>query len=176
VFNLGGGPGIRVHQFGGGRPRRRPRDPNAPVDDTPQSPLSMLTNLLPLLILFVLPLLSSLFSGDDSSSAGPKFKFDSPAPPYTLHRKSNTYKVEYWLNPAEVDGYSNNNFYYLDKKVETTFVNDLKYKCELEVRNQNQLRHEAQGWLFPDVEKMRIANNLELRSCERLRKLGVPRS
>ncbi|KAG9555894.1 DUF1977-domain-containing protein, partial [Aureobasidium melanogenum] len=33
VFNLGGGPGVRVHQFGGGAPRRRPqaaRDPNQP--------------------------------------------------------------------------------------------------------------------------------------------------
>ena len=29
VFNMGGGPGFRVHQFGGDRPRRRPREANA---------------------------------------------------------------------------------------------------------------------------------------------------
>ncbi|KAI4844179.1 DUF1977-domain-containing protein, partial [Aureobasidium sp. EXF-8845] len=41
VFNMGGGPGVRVHQFGGGAPRRRPqqapRDPNAPPPTLMQS-------------------------------------------------------------------------------------------------------------------------------------------
>ncbi|KAH0122713.1 hypothetical protein KCU67_g17936, partial [Aureobasidium melanogenum] len=80
VFNLGGGPGVRVHQFGGGAPRRRPqaaRDPNQP----PPSLLQSLQSLLPLLLLFIFPLLSGLFSGNGTSS-GPSVRLE-PSPPYT---------------------------------------------------------------------------------------------
>src|ERR1700709_2288324 len=74
VFNLGGGPGVRVHQFGGARPRRRPRDPHAP-QEPPATLRSTIMGLLPLLILFVLPLISSFFSGG-STAAGPSMRFD----------------------------------------------------------------------------------------------------
>merc|ERR1712093_613788 len=53
VFNMGGGPGIRVHQFGGARPRRRPRDPNAP-EPPPASLQQTLMGLLPLLFILIL--------------------------------------------------------------------------------------------------------------------------
>lgn len=57
VFNMGGGPGFRVHQFGGPRPRRRPREASAQAEAAP-SGWATFQSLLPLILLFVLPLLS----------------------------------------------------------------------------------------------------------------------
>ncbi|MCJ1357529.1 MAG: hypothetical protein MMC33_007525 [Icmadophila ericetorum] len=174
VFNMGGGPGFRVHQFGGGRPRRRPREAND-TEEPQQSTTSMLTNLLPLLILFVLPLLTSLFSSAASEPAGPTFRFGSPQPPHTLHRTTPRFKVDYYLNPNEVADYTNRKFTQLDQKAEVNYVSTLQYECEIETMQQNRMMQDAQGWLFQDVEKMNQARNLDMRSCRRLDQLRQPR-
>lgn len=176
VFNLGGGPGIRVHQFGGRQPRRRPREANANGEERPQSATSVLTNLLPLLILFILPLLSSLFSSSSSEPAGPTFRFETPSPPHTLHRKTPRLKVDYYLNPNDVIDYSNRKMSQLDQRAEVSYVSTLQYECELESQRRNRMIHDAQGWFFQDVDKMREALSLELRNCRRLDELRVPRS
>ncbi|KAL9605007.1 MAG: hypothetical protein Q9219_000195 [cf. Caloplaca sp. 3 TL-2023] len=170
VFNLGGGPGFRVHQFGGNRPRRRPREANGNSGEAPQSALSVLTNLLPLLILFVLPLLSSIFSS--TTPSGPSIRFDAPTPPYTMHRTTSRLQVDYFLNPVEVEDYSNRNFRDLDRKAENSYVTNLQYDCQQEMRKRNRMIDEAQGWFFQDVEKMREARKADKIRNKRLAKLG----
>ncbi|KAI1939135.1 Chaperone protein dnaJ [Ophidiomyces ophidiicola] len=171
VFNMGGGPGVRVHQFGGARPRRRPREANQQSDATPANGLSSLSQFLPLLLLFLFPLLSSLFSG--STSPGPSFRFNTPAPPHTLHRKTPKLKLNYYLNPIEVEDYSPRKLRQLDQKVEIDYVSNLRYECESEVRARDRMIQDAQGWFFPDVEKMKEARKLELRSCKKLESLNI---
>ncbi|KAA6410508.1 MAG: hypothetical protein FRX48_05930 [Lasallia pustulata] len=176
VFNLGGGPGFRVHQFGGGQPRRRPREANGTAEESPPSGLSALSSLLPLLILFILPLLSSLFSSGSSTTAGPSFRFDSPLPPHTLHRMSSKLKVDYFVNPQDVVDYTARKMNDLDNRAETSYVQKLRYECELETQGRDRMMQEAQGWFFQDVDRMREARNLDLRSCRRLSELGQRRN
>lgn len=174
VFNLGGGPGFRVHQFGGNRPRRRPREATDGADERQQSSAtSVITNLLPLLILFILPLLSSLFSGD-STPSGPTFRFESAQPPHTMHRMTPNYKVNYYVNPRDVDDYSRSKWHQLDKKVEVNYVQKLRYECDAEIQSRNRMVQEAQGWFFQDVDKMNAARQLKMTSCRRLDELRVP--
>ncbi|MCJ1303749.1 hypothetical protein MMC08_006559 [Hypocenomyce scalaris] len=176
VFNLGGGPGFRVHQFGGGRPRRRPRDANGTAEESQGSGFSALSSLLPLLILFILPLLSSLFSSSSSTPAGPSFRFDSPVPPHTMHRTTSRLKVDYFYNPDEVVDYTARKMNQLDQRAEIDYVAQLRYGCELETQGRDRMMQEAQGWFFQDVDRMREARSLDLRSCRRLNELGVPRT
>jgi DnaJ family protein B protein 12 len=171
VFNLGGGPGFRVHQFGGGRPRRRPREAND-AEQRPQSLTTIFTNLLPLIILFVLPLLSSLFSSSDSTSSGPDVRYEAEAP-FTTRRTTPRWHFEYYVNPAEVADYSPNSLHSLDKRVELNYMRTLQYNCANERQTQQRLVQEAQGWFFQDTDKMMQARSLEMQSCRRLRELGV---
>jgi DnaJ family protein B protein 12 len=175
VFNLGGGPGIRVHQFGGARPRRRPRDPNAP-EEPPASLRSTLMGLLPLLILFVLPLLSSLFSGSSSSTSGPFMRFDARVAPYTLHRLTNRYKVDYYINPVDVEHYTPHKFSQLDDLAESRYIQQLNLGCDEELDRRQRLVNEAQGWIYQDTEKMQRAGDMEMRSCKRLESMGKGRN
>ncbi|KAI4210715.1 MAG: hypothetical protein LQ351_006491 [Letrouitia transgressa] len=162
VFNVGGGPGIRVHQFGGGRPRRRPRDANGNNEEPPQSAMSVLTNLLPILILFVLPLLSSIFSSPTPS--GPSFRFNSPEPPYVMHRTTPRLKVDYYLNPDEVADYNGRKMSELDRKAENSYITGLQYDCQLEMQTRNRMMEDAQGWFIQDAEKMRQARNYDMKN------------
>lgn len=172
VFNLGGGPGFRVHQFGGGQPRRRPRAANANGEERPQSTMGALSNLLPLLILFVLPLLSSLFSS--AIPSGPSIHFQ-PGPPNTLQKTSQRLKVDYYLNPQDIVDYTGRKLNDLDRKAETQYVTQLQYECQIETRTRNRMIEEAQGWFFQDVDRMRDARNFEMRSCQRLDSFGFAR-
>ena len=174
VFNMGGGPGIRVHQFGGGRPRRRPREPGV---EEPQPTLrSTIAGLLPLLILFIVPLLSSLFGGSDSLPAGPQIRLNGPEPPYELRRTTRDHHIDYWVNPAEVADFSARKFNQLDQRAEATLVRHLKIDCEREVNRKQQIVNEAQGWFFQDPEKIMQARKLPMKACRRLEQLGqVPR-
>ena len=173
VFNLGGGPGFRVHQFGGNRPRRRPREANGTGEEQPRSTLGALSNLLPLLILFVLPILSSLFSG--AIPSGPNINFQ-PGPPNTMHRTSQRLKIDYYLDPKDVVDYSGRKMNDLDRKAENQYVTQLQYECQVEQRTRNAMREQAQGWFFQDADKMREANNFDMRNCRHLDRLGFARS
>lgn len=172
VFNLGGGPGFRVHQFGGGRPRRRPREANGTSDEPPQTTTSTLSNLLPLLILFILPLLSSIFSA--TTPAGPSIQFDSPKDPYTMHRRTPRLKINYYINPKDVEDYSGRKMSELDRLAENKFVSDLQFGCQAEQRQRSRMVDEAQGWFFEDADKMQEARNLDMRNCRRLQEFGLP--
>jgi DnaJ family protein B protein 12 len=174
VFNLGGGPGVRVHQFGGARPRRRPRDPSAP-EEAP-TPRSIIMSLLPLIIIFVLPLLSSLFSSATSGVAGPSMRFDGPVPPYTMHRLTPRFKVDYFLNPVDVDQYTPHKFSLLDNRAETSYVQQLDVGCEQEKDMKQRMINDAQGWFGQDQVKMNKAKSFVMKDCRRLEELGLRRS
>ncbi|TKA52753.1 hypothetical protein B0A49_10715 [Cryomyces minteri] len=171
VFNLGGGPGIRVQQFGGNRPRRRPHnhDSNAPQQPAP-SAASALQSLLPLLLLFLLPLLSSLFSS--TSNTGPSLRFDSPIPPHTLQHTSARLKVPYWVNPSDVADYTPKKWRELDKAAEVKYVGELDRECEAEVQRRNAIVQQAQGFFWTDHDALDQARRMEMRSCRRLNELG----
>lgn len=167
---MGGGPGFRVHQFGGGAPRRRPRAAAAGQSEQPADAWSFLRQLLPLFLLFVLPLLSSFFTGS-STPSGPSYRFDAAVPPHTLHRTTPKLNVNYYVNPVDVEEYSARKFRQLDQRVEVDYVTTLRYECETEVQVRERKMQEAQGWFFPDVEKMKEARAMELKSCRRLEQL-----
>ncbi|KAI9688555.1 MAG: hypothetical protein M1822_001504 [Bathelium mastoideum] len=178
IFNLNGqnfgGPGVRVHQFGGGRPRRRPHahDSNTSESSSPPNPLQTLASLLPLLLLFLLPLLSSLFSSFSSSTpTGPAISFAS-APPHTLARTSGNLQIPYFVNPAEVSEYSSAQWRRLDRAAETHYLGGLRQECEAETQARQRLEQEAQGFFWQDTEKMERARRMEMRSCRRLRELS----
>lgn len=168
MFNMGGGgPGIRMHQFGGGVPRRRPRPAAGAQSEPPLDGWGLVRQLLPLLLLFVLPLLSSLFSGP-SAPAGPTYRFDSPAPPHTMGRTTPKLDIRYYVNPVDVEDFSARKFRQLDQRVELDYVTLLRYECEGEVNARERKIQEAQGWFFPDIEKMKEARAIELTNCRRL--------
>ncbi|KAL5342581.1 hypothetical protein BJX70DRAFT_299571 [Aspergillus crustosus] len=171
VFNMGGGPGFRVHQFGGNRPRRRPREGDAQSEPAP-SLWATVQQLLPLILLFVLPLLSSLFSS--SAASGPSYRFN-PTPPHTMQRTTPEIKIDYFLNPKDVTDFSSREFRNLDKQVEVDYVKTLRYECENEIHTRDRVIQEAQGWFFPDIEKMKAARAMELKSCQRLENLPLKR-
>lgn len=168
VFNMGGGPGVRVHQFGGGAPRRRPRaaNPNEPQPTLFQS----LQSLLPLLLLFVVPLLSGLFSS--STPTGPSIRFDGPAPPQTQQHLSSRLNVAYYVDPREVADFNTRKWKELDKRAEHSYINDLSRKCEIEQSRRTQMYQEAQGFFFTDQDKLQRARSMELPACSRLRDMG----
>jgi DnaJ homolog subfamily B member 12 len=171
VFNLGGGPGIRVHQFGGARPRRRPREANA-AEDRPQNFTSTIASLLPLLILFILPLLSQLLPGD-STSNGPQIHLTTPKPPFTLYRQTLKLKVDYYVNPADVGDPAAYNFKKLDDFAEVTRVQQLRAECGAEQQTRQRMVDAAQGWFFQDERMMQQARTMEMRSCQKLQDMKV---
>lgn len=171
VFNMGGGPGLRVHQFGGPRPRRRPREANGQSEPAP-SGWASLQQLLPILLLFILPLLSSLFSSTTSTSSGPYFRFETPVPPYTMQRTTPRLKINYFVNPVDVEDFSTRKFNQLDQRAEVDYVTRLRYDCDSEAQSRDRMVQEAQGWFFPDAEKLKEARSMELKSCRRLNALN----
>lgn len=170
VFNMGGGPGIRVHQFGGARPRRRPRE--AQEGEERAGGFQNLIGLLPILFFFILPLLSSLFSGDSSAST-PQMTFDNPKPPLTAGRQTPKYKFDYFVEPKIVQTWSSAKLGILDKTAEVNIIRYLQDYCEHEVLNQQRLRDDAMGWISVDKEKMAKANAYPKPNCDRLDKLGL---
>ena len=172
VFNLNGGPGFRVHQFGGGRPRRRPPGASNGAEERQPSLSGILTNLLPLIILFVLPLLSSLLSGD-STPSGPDFRLSSD-PPFTAERAMRQSRIPYFINPQDVEDYTARMFAKLDNSVESRFLYNLQLECQGERQRRARLVQQAQGFFFQDQAKMQEAKRLEMASCQRLASLGVP--
>ncbi|KAK8202685.1 Dna-J like membrane chaperone protein [Phyllosticta capitalensis] len=171
VFNLNGGPGIRVHQFGGARPRRRPA--NAAAEPAP-SLGAALQSLLPLLLLFIVPLLSSLFSGS-GSSPGPTIRLDAAIPPHTHQRISERLHINYFVDPREVEELSKSKLRDLDREAEGRYMRKLNLECDAEYARKNDLFLAAKGWFFTDEERLRQARDLPMPSCERLASFGYAR-
>lgn len=171
VFNMGGGPGFRVHTMGGGMPRRRPAGAGQAEHQRPTG-IAAFTQLLPLLLLFILPLLSSLFSGSDTPMA---MRFDGPVKPHTMHRVTPEYKVDYFINPVDVDGWTDKKFKALDKKAEIDYVADLRYRCDLEAQRKRNEIQDATGFFFTDEARLQAARRMQLPHCEKLDSMRIRR-
>ncbi|KAL1586656.1 hypothetical protein WHR41_04654 [Cladosporium halotolerans] len=168
VFNMnGGGPGVRIHQMGGGVPRRRPHNH---ANQEPASPLAALQSLLPLLLLFIVPLLSSLFSG--SAPTYPSVRYDNPLPPQTLHHVSSKLKVDYYVNPVEINDYTPSKWKNLDKYVEQRYVQRLSSDCEWQMAQRQRAFQEAQGFWSRNEEKWEQATNMGMPACKKLEGWG----
>lgn len=176
VFNFGGGPGIRVHQFGGGAPRARPREAQGEAPRREQFGLQTLLGLLPILLFFIVPLLSSIFSGGSYAPATPRMVYDHPQAPYTEGRTTPNLNVKYFVIPSEVATYSKSKLTQLDRTAEINLVRHLRNECENEVLHKRQLRENAMGWFYQDPEKMAVADAYKMSSCQRLETMGVARS
>jgi DnaJ family protein B protein 12 len=168
VFNLGGGPGFRVHQFGGERPRRRPH--TADGNEPPQSAGSIFKSLLTVFVMLMVALMS-LFPLD-STPSGPAFSWSS-ASPYTQKHTTAKHKINYYLNPKDVSDYSPKMMREVGRVVETSYISRLQGECALQKHEQNKMFQDAQGWFYPDAEKIRLARSLELASCDKLKAMGV---
>ena len=170
AFNFG--PGIRVHQFGGARPRGRPRAAAANGEPAREASLtSTLLGLLPILLLFVFPLLSSIFS-EPAQPATPRMAFETASPPYTHKRVIPDLKTNYFVNPKDIETYNDAKLHRLDLSAKNTFIHVLRSECENEKAHQQRMVEDAQGWFFQDPDKMEAARNYETKSCNKLRKFG----
>lgn len=171
VFNLGGGPGIRVHQFGGGGPRRRPATARQPgAEEQTGGASSAIANLLPLLFLFILPLLSSIFGGS-STAAGPNFVFEQPRAPHTQERISSKININYYVDPKDVHEFRAKDWRKLDDKAETQYIHTVNVRCQNERYQQQQALENAQGWFYVDEDAMQRARNMDLKNCKKLDKI-----
>lgn len=174
---MGGGPGVRVHQFGGDRARRRPHNHTHERQDAQAnpSPFATLQSLLPLLLLVLIPLLSSLLDAFFAAAPGPSIHFETPRPPLTFHRESFRHKLDYYVDPSVVASYTSKQWIELDRRAEGEYVSALRYDCEAERERKMTLMREAQGLFWTDHQKMARANALTLKSCARLGELGYAR-
>lgn len=85
------------------------------------------------------------------------------------------YQVNYYLNPAAVDGYSDRKLRQLDQAAEVKYINTLKYECQVEHSDRNRLLEEAHGWFSTDEAKLREARSMPMSSCNRLNAMGISR-
>jgi len=166
VFNFGGGPGIRVHQFGGARPRARPRNPG---QEEETSLFSTIVGLLPIIILFIFPLLSSIFSG---AATGPEISFNGPTNHFSVERTTPTYGYKYYVKQGEVTGYSAHKLHNLDIYAENKLVQEISNRCLDEQAHQDRLEQAAYGWFGTDPEKMAVAQSYHMPNCIQLKSLG----
>lgn len=79
--------------------------------------------------------------------------------------------INYFVNPLDVEDLSPRKLRQLDQRVEVDYVSALQYECNSEVNLRDRKIQEAQGWFFPDVDKMKEARAMELKSCRKLESL-----
>ena len=177
-FVFSGPGGIRVHQFGGNRPRRRPPGTGGQQQEEAPNMSNALLNLLPIILLFVvMPLLSSIFGGGEASFRAPPISLDSSntARHLTHSRVTRGLEVEYFYNPRDVAKYDSSKWSQLDNYAESNMMQNLKGQCIQEEHNQQRLFTESQGWFSIDREKEEMARNMPKPSCERYVKLDRKR-
>ena len=140
--------------------------------------------LLPILFLFLFPLITSFFSGTmsgDGSGYGfgapatPRMSFDTAEPPLTLQRSTPKLGVHYFIDPAAVEGWADGDLRRLDREAEAGFARAVRRACAAEIRTKQTLLDDAQGWFFPDQDKLLVAKEYQMINCQRLDKLGIAR-
>lgn len=162
-----GGPGVRVHHFGGGNRHQR----RAGGDGGPGQGNWM--QLLPLIILFGFSVLSSLFSSGESifGASTPSYSFQRNSP-YTAPRYTPNHKIPYWVNPTQLDGLSTSKLAQLDKKAEVSYIRQLRDNCELEYQNRERRMNDAYGFFSVDKKAYEAARTAKLENCEALQSFG----
>ncbi|TGZ80345.1 DnaJ-domain-containing protein [Ascodesmis nigricans] len=176
-----GGPGIRVHQFGGAGPRMRrtARTHTHPAagggagtaagntDSAPLPPISrMFWQLLPLIIFFILPMLSGLFTSTPSAK-GPRFH-TTPSPPFTEMRTTPTHEIPFWVDPKDVQDMTRKQASEFEKRVEARIVNEWSVGCRKEEMEREREMQDAIGIFFTDYERLEKAKRKEMPSCAKI--------
>jgi DnaJ family protein B protein 12 len=172
-----GGPGVRVHQFGGDpRARRRtaPQPERTAAAEEPTSFSRMLLQLLPLLIFFILPLLSNLFAGVADVPRGPQFSMD-PVDPYTHVRYTPVHKIPFYVNPKDLVDLSVRDLVNIEKRAENTIVAEWNNECRREEMRRDQAIQDATGIIFTNHEKLKQAKQMPMPKCRKLEHLGERR-
>jgi DnaJ family protein B protein 12 len=77
------------------------------------------------------------------------------------------------VNPVEVEDYTTRKWKKLDEAVETRYIHAVNTNCEQEHMQQRRMVDEAQGWFYPDLQKMNEARNMPMPNCRRLQELGI---
>lgn len=177
-----GGPGIRVHQFGGSGPRMRQRhtarraaaQEAEAAEETPAASFSrMFYQLLPLILLFLFPVLSGLF-GSGAENAGPRFSTE-PSHPFTQMRVTPNYKIPFWVNPADIDGLEMREVTKLGNRAEAAIINQYNIACTREEMARQQKLQDAHGFFYTDHAALKKAREMDMPSCKKLQELGAPR-
>jgi DnaJ family protein B protein 12 len=101
--------------------------------------------------------------------------YDHPLHPYTEGRTTPNLGVEYFVNPNDIEAFTEGKLTKLDRTAEFNLLRHLKSECENEMTYRQRLRDDAQGWFYQDPEKMAVAESYNLPSCDRLHNLGVSR-
>jgi DnaJ family protein B protein 12 len=159
---------VRVHTFGGGRPRRQqPQHGGAPQQDS-----SFLYQLLPILFLLIITIVPTLLA--TSTPPAPSFVFEVAKPPLTLQRLTPQHSIPYFVDPAQVSGLSNSKLRQLDQKAELVYIRGLRDQCQHEYDNRQQRMMDAHAWwgTVKDKEAYERARTMQLSSCDRLRGMG----
>ena len=132
-----GGPGIRVHQFGGAGPRMRRRtaagatgqaQPTDANEQQTSNPTRIFWNLLPLLLFFLLPMLTGLFGGGDETLRGPAWSMEEKGR-FTHRRETPKYGVPFFVDPKEMDGLGMRDVTKLGARAEAGIVNSINNAC-----------------------------------------------
>lgn len=161
-----------MHQFGGGRPRRRPTTAQPPGSEEAPSLSGTISSLIPLLFLFILPLLSSIWSSG-STPQGPSIVFDHPRGSYSEARTSKKFHVNYWVDPREINGYNNRDLRRLDEIAENKYIQTVNVRCETERYQRSRMEQEATGWFYDDEVKMQQARDMPMPNCKKLKDMGI---
>lgn len=165
-----GGPGVRMHQFGGNRQQRRAGGGAAGAQG---NSTANWMQLLPLLVLFGFSVLSSLFSSGESffGSSTPSYSFEHQVP-YTSPRYTPTHKIPYWVNPKQAEGVSTQNMAQLDKKAEVAYIRNLRDNCDYEYQDRERRMNDAYGFFSVDKKAYNAAKNMRMHNCESLKQYG----
>ncbi|BFZ56148.1 Chaperone protein dnaJ [Savitreella phatthalungensis] len=168
-----GGPGIRVHHFGGGGFSGQTGAANAGGARN-QSWIQ----LLPLIVILGFSVLSSLFSslfgGGDSAgffNNAPGYAFSEQVP-YTSIRHTPAHNIPFYVDPAQVAPLSAAKLAQLDKRAETTYIRSLRESCEWEHQDRERRMNDAYGFFSVDKKALNEARNMKLKNCDELRRYG----
>ncbi|KAI0577812.1 DnaJ DnaJ-class molecular chaperone with C-terminal Zn finger domain protein [Pyrenophora tritici-repentis] len=105
--------------------------------------------------------------------AGPSLVFETPRTPNTMKRVSSRIKIDYFVDPKDVQDYTPKKWRKLDEAAENQYVSITNTRCQTEKFKQRKAMEDAQGWFSVDTEAMNKARNMELKNCNKLRKLGL---
>ncbi|CAG8567885.1 15280_t:CDS:2 [Acaulospora morrowiae] len=162
------GPGFSARRF---QPRRESPNGGRAREQNNTSPLLTFFQLLPLILLFIFTFSSNWLTPTPE-----------PMPAYSLHqsryypesRHTRSLDVPYFVEPNQFASFAQNprKLQQFEDSIEIRFVKSLTDDCNNEFVMKQRKVNEAKGWLFPDEEKLKDAQNTKLPSCEKLMELS----
>ncbi|EEB06122.1 hypothetical protein SJAG_01160 [Schizosaccharomyces japonicus yFS275] len=166
-FGSMGGPRVRMHRFGGGRPAGARR-----AQPGQQERGSSFVQVLVIAIMIIFAIVTNLLR-DDGSTRLPSFSYQ-PYEPYTQARYMPQYRQPYYLRPTDIKRYSKRELSRMDREVERQFVHQLRMKCDHESDVRREAIRRSYGWFSTDKEALARARAMPRDSCQMLNDLNIP--